>query len=125
MNKQLEITPELADKFKSNVHILSSETLTNLYSIVDLREPWSSFKIERLNPELPSNTIVTIELITPSVCHTELDRIGVNEKISIVLIEPHSTDKGVEFYQWLNGKIIEKKYTRTKERLEGDIGTQN
>ena len=114
MNKQLEIAPDLADRFKRNVHILSSETLTNLYSIVELRQPWISFKIEAVKLELPSNTIVTIELITPSVCHTELDRIGTDEKISIVLIEPEGINKRVEMYQWLNGKIVEKKYTREK-----------
>ena len=114
MNKQLEITPELADKFRHNVHILSSETLTNLYSIVALRKPWNSFKIEALNPELPSNTIVTIELITPSVCHNELERIGTDEKISLVLIEDEGINKRIEMYQFLNGKIIEKRYIRER-----------
>ena len=111
MNKQLEITPELSDKFKHNVHILSSETLTDLYSIVDLRKPWNSFKIEALNPEPPSNTIVTIRLIGQSVCRAKLDRIGTNEKISIVLIESQGINKKIEMYQWANGKIIEKKHT--------------
>ena len=121
MNEQLEITPELANTFKHNVHILSSETLTDLYSIVDLRSPWGSFQIEALHPGLSSNTIVTMELITPSVCHTELDRIGTDEKISIVLIEPNSFNKNVEVYQWLNGKIVEKKYTREKRYPENEI----
>ena len=121
MNKQLEITPELANKFKHNVHILSSETLTDLYSIVDLRKPWGTFKIEALHPGLPANTIVTIELITPSFCHTELDRIGINENISIVLIDSEGINKKVEMYQWLNGKIVEKKYTREKRYPENEI----
>jgi len=111
MNKQLERTPEVADKFKHNVYILSSDTLTDLYSIVDLRKPWNSFRIEALNPESPSNTIVTIRLISPSVCRTKLDRIGTDEKISIVLIDPEGINKKIEMYQWLNGKIIEKKHT--------------
>ena len=79
MNKQLEITPELSDKFKHNVHILSSETWTDLYSIVALRKPWNSFRIESVNPEPPSNTIVTIRLISQSVCRAKLDRIGTDE----------------------------------------------